>query len=296
MMWRCAIASLALAILVRPGMTAPGVPGEAAPACGAPVGEAVSVKAVVDSDTVLLGDGRSLRLIGALGPKAPLWWPKGKPWRAEERAREALARLVTGRRARLAAAGLREDRRGRLLAQLFVADGGTQVWVQGSMVEQGHARVYSLPRSRACTAALLLRERRARAARAGIWADEFYAVREAQDTEALRKRRYSFEIVEGRVAKVAERGRWTFVNFGADYRNDFTLAIGAKDRKRFKGSAVALHGLAGKRVRVRGWIEQWNGPVIKVTHPEQIELLEEEGPQAGAQTQRPGTARGGTGP
>jgi hypothetical protein len=27
---------------------------------------------------------------------------------------------------------------------------------------------------------------------------------------------------------------------------------------------------------VRGWIERWNGPVIKATHPEQIEVLAEQ--------------------
>jgi hypothetical protein len=37
-------------------------------------------------------------------------------------------------------------------------------------------------------------------------------------------------------------------------------------------------------VRVRGWIERWNGPVIKATHPEQIEIL---GLAAGAATRPP---------
>ena len=36
---------------------------------------------------------------------------------------------------------------------------------------------------------------------------------------------------------------------------------------------MALEELEGKEVRVRGWIEWWNGTVIKATHPEQIEIL-----------------------
>jgi hypothetical protein len=30
--------------------------------------------------------------------------------------------------------------------------------------------------------------------------------------------------------------------------------------------------LKGRTVRVRGWLKQYNGPMIEVTHPEQMEL------------------------
>ena len=32
---------------------------------------------------------------------------------------------------------------------------------------------------------------------------------------------------------------------------------------------------SGKQLRVRGWLKSYNGPMIDVTHPEQIEVLEE---------------------
>jgi hypothetical protein len=32
--------------------------------------------------------------------------------------------------------------------------------------------------------------------------------------------------------------------------------------------------LAGRLLRVRGWLREWNGPMIEATHPEQIELLD----------------------
>ena len=31
--------------------------------------------------------------------------------------------------------------------------------------------------------------------------------------------------------------------------------------------------LEGRISRVRGWIKWWNGPMIELTHPEQIEVL-----------------------
>lgn len=53
------------------------------------------------------------------------------------------------------------------------------------------------------------------------------------------------------------------------------MAVRAGDRRKFAGSDVDLAMLEGKVIRVRGWVELWNGPVIKVTHPEQIELLDQ---------------------
>ena len=32
--------------------------------------------------------------------------------------------------------------------------------------------------------------------------------------------------------------------------------------------------LQGIRVRARGWLRSFNGPLIEITHPEQIEVLE----------------------
>ena len=90
------------------------------------------------------------------------------------------------------------------------------------------------------------------------------------------KQRYNFQIVEGTVVAVARRRNWTYLNFGPDYRLDFTIAVRAGDRQAFKGSDMVLGALAGRRLRVRGWIESWNGPLIKVSHPEQIEVLDEQ--------------------
>lgn len=244
------------------------------------------VARAIDAETVQLEDGETVRLIGALAPSAPSWWKGEAPWRAEVRARAALEKLVAGKAVRLASEGRERDRRKRLLAHLFLAEGGGEPWVQGRMVDAGLARSYSLPGSTACVRALQAIENGARRAGAGIWSDPFYRVAGADETEALLKRRYSYEIVEGRVVSVATLRKWTFLNFGPDYRSDFTVAVAAGDRRAFVGE-IELEALEGGHVRVRGWIERWNGPVIKATHPEQIELLadaEERGPgQDGAQ-------------
>jgi sensor domain CHASE-containing protein len=81
----------------------------------------------------------------------------------------------------------------------------------------------------------------------------------------------SLQLVEGIVTSTADvRGR-VYLNFGADYRTDFTVAIAKKHRKRFK--SVDPVTLEGARIRVRGWVELMNGPMIWVSHPARIEIL-----------------------
>src|SRR3546814_6279209 len=99
-------------------------------------------------------------------------------WPLAEAARSALAELVLDRQVGLAYGGRREDRHGRRLAHLIRDDG---LWVQGAMLEAGMARVYSFPDNTAAVPEMLTLERQARAARRGIWADPFYAVRGPED-------------------------------------------------------------------------------------------------------------------
>lgn len=236
------------------------------------------VARVIDAETVALEDGDTVRLAGALAPSAPIWWSGEAPWRAEARTRAALERIVMGKAVRLAFRGRERDRHRRLLAQMFLAEGEGEPWVQGRLVDAGLARSYSMPGTTGCVRALQRREAAARKRRAGLWRDPFYKVMQAEETEALLKRRYSYAIVEGKVFSVAALRKWTFLNFGEDYREDFTVAIAAGDRRGF-APEMELEGLEGRRVRVRGWVERWNGPVIKASHPEQIEVLD-EGPGA----------------
>ena len=69
-----------------------------------------------------------------------------------------------------------------------------------------------------------------------------------------------------------------YLNFAEDWRNDFTVTIERKSLASFEEAGLDLEALTGKRIRVRGFIEWWNGPMIAATHPEQIEVLTPESP------------------
>lgn len=164
--------------------------------------------------------------------------------------------------------GRETDRYGRLLAHLHDEAGN---WIQGEMLLAGMARVYSLADNRALVAEMLTLERRARAARRGIWRHPFYYVRKAEEAG-----RYinSFQLVEGRVVKVAVQRKRTYINFDEDWREDFTVSVRKRHRRAFEQGGYSLTELTGKRIRVRGWIKKWNGPFIEAIHPEQIEILD----------------------
>lgn len=279
-------------IAVFMALSCAAFPAGAFDKCGLEPGREARVARVLDGRTIALEEEGTVRLAGVLPPVMPDWW-KGDPARTDEaRAVAALESLVAGRAVRLAVTERKRDRRSRLLAHVYARPGPETVWVQGRLVEEGHARVASHPGSAACVRALQAREARARVAGAGLWSGGFFAVVSAAETEKLLRRRYTFQIVEGRVAAVGVTRNWTFLNFAEDYKTDFTAAIRAGDRHAFRETAVDPESLEGARVRVRGWIERWNGPVIKATHPGQIERLgppapARRPPQGGAQKRNP---------
>lgn len=244
-------------------------------ACATAVQETARAGEVLDAQTLRLEDGSEVRLIGVLPPQTPPWWKKPEPWPPAERARRALSELIAsaGLELRAAEGEAQRDRHDRLMAHVFVLRGEERIWVQAHLISAGLARAASFSRHRACARDLQRLEDRARANRVGLWDRGRFATIPAANTEALSKRRLQFQIVEGDVRAVAVRPQWTFLNFGDDWRRDFTVAIAAKDRRRFRNSDVDLENLEGRTIRVRGWIESWNGPAIKVTHPEQIEVL-----------------------
>ncbi|MDH5799092.1 MAG: hypothetical protein OEZ19_11040, partial [Paracoccaceae bacterium] len=79
---------------------------------------------------------------------------------------------------------------------------------------------------------------------------------------------------EGRVLDAADVRGTIYLNFGADWRSDFTVKITSRSRKLFEAEGFDFPAMENRTIRVRGWLDEMNGPMIEATHPEQIELLE----------------------
>ncbi len=269
---RCAAAALALILMLwLPAMAADAGPAAVASLEAGGRGQVVEI---VDGDTLVLASGKEVRLVGIQAPKLPLGRKGFRAWPLAEEAKAALKSLTLGKTLALSYGGRRVDRHGRLLAHLHDETGR---WIQGEMLNRGWARVYSFADNRALVADMLDRERAARAARRGIWAGSrpvwaFYRIRKASETPQFLN---NFALVEGRVRKVATVRGKTFLNFGEDWRSDFTVTIQGRARRLFRDAGIDPAAYEGRQIRVRGWLKPFNGPMINASHPEQIELLEE---------------------
>ena len=229
--------------------------------------EAATVAEVIDGDTVRLAEGMIVRLAGIEAPKQPL--SAVGAWPPAEDAREALHRLAGGVAIRLAPAGGSLDRYGRRHAYLFRTEGSS---VQAEMVASGWARVRWLPEEGACFQMLASKEGTARQARLGLWASPEYAVRQADDPSLL-DRNGLYELVEGRVVSVGHGSRMIFLDFGHDYRRDFTVMVSSAIADSLTAAGRSADVFANRRVRVRGVIEESSGPAIRLHDLAEIEIL-----------------------
>ena len=120
-------------------------------------------------------------------------------------------------------------------------------------------------------AAMLALEQAARATRLGLWRQSAFAPRAA---DQLADAVGSFQIVQGLVLRVAPSDDFIYLNFGRDWRSDFTLRVRRAELdasfQRFPTDVLAL---AGRRVEVRGFVLDAGGPLIELSHPEQIQVL-----------------------
>lgn len=230
-------------------------------------GERARISHVVDGDTVVLADGRVVRLVGLQAPKLPLGRAGFRPWPLSSTAKEVLEGLLLKRTVQLHFAGDPMDRWNRILAHLVRDDG---LWVQGEMLRLGMARVYSFADNRGAVSSMLKIEETARGENKGIWARPFYSIRTPTETMRLRD---GFQIVEGDVVDAAKVKGQVFLNFDSDWRTDFTIRIPRNVLREFENLGIDVLALKGKMVRVRGWIRRWNGPMIELTHMEQLEPL-----------------------
>ena len=211
-------------------------------------------------------------------------------WPLEIAAQEELRALILGKSIELAFDGARADRYGRLQAQVFWMEGDRRRWVQGHLLQQGLARAYAQAGNRACLTQALEAERVAREARRGLWAEAAYQARSAASAQELSRYRNTFQVVEGRIARVGVARGTIYLNFGSG-RQEFSVSVRRDDRGLLGSHADDPKALEGKLVRVRGWIEHRHGPMIDLSTAGLIEVLDPPAPAAGLGRRRPRAGR-----
>jgi endonuclease YncB( thermonuclease family) len=258
----CAQAVVAVAMLFthaaalaqdRAGNTAPA-------ACEPRHATTATVKSIADGRTLLLSDGREVRLPAI---------------EADETAQPALSELLEGREVILSALVPAADRYGRLNMRAFINVSGKPQPVEAALVALGVA--FASPRGDddACLKGLLQAERAARIGRLGLWSDDTRKKMRAENPATLMMTaRGKFSVVEGKVVSVRESGGTIYVNFGRRWSEDFTVTILKRNARKFSEGGIEPKRLEGRMVRVRGFIEERGGPWIEATVPQQIELAD----------------------
>jgi endonuclease YncB( thermonuclease family) len=243
-------------------------------ACGGETMARGTATRFIDGRTFALADGSEVRLAAIEVP--PLSRESGAaPGGAA--ARDGLAALLAGAEIVLKQAEQQKtDRYGRFLAYALAARDDGERLVQADLVAAGLARVAARAGSRACAAELLSREQAARQAKLGLWSSSYYDSLNAENPATVLAEQGRFVLVEGQVVSVRESGATIYVNFGRHWATDFTVTVLKRNERNFKAAGVELKQLAGRRVRVRGWIEQRGGPWMEAARPEQIELTDRE--------------------
>ncbi len=198
-------------------------------------GEWARAARVIDGDTFRTRKGEKIRLLGINTPEIAHGRQPPQPFGRE--AKQRLRELIANRAVRLDYDIEKRDAYGRKLAQVHRRD---DLWVNALLVREGLAHVYTFPPNLRWCRALLAEERKARAAKRGIWNTRRFRVLRAG--EAGMAHVGQFRLVRGRIKR---EGRWRF------RLGKLRVTVPRKDRAFFP---EGLSARDGDSVLARGFI------------------------------------------
>ncbi len=234
-------------------------------------GEVIKIASVNAHMDVAIAGGRILRLRGLRPPRGTKDWPE-----LAAMAREALAGWISTETVRARIDKGPADRWGRLSADLFAAVPGKSrpADVTAGLIEAGWALADPETLSGPCLRPYLALEDKARRAGLGLWADARYKIVQAIDVAGLKARAGEHVLVEGKVLSVRNWRNLTFVNFARRRGEGLSLLATARRLRAFEQSGTSLQSLTGKTIRLRGLVEDRNGPRMVLPVRAAVELVE----------------------
>lgn len=138
-------------------------------------------------------------------------------------------------------------------------------------VSQGTAIAYSDIASEQ-NQSLFAAEVTARTQRVGLWKNDAVAIPHQQAKQALNH----YALIVGMVEEVSLQRAGAYINFGADWKKDFTIYVPKKTVTQM--DSTALVALKGKEVLVRGYVHSYYGPRITLLNPQMMEVMDESKP------------------
>ncbi len=163
----------------------------------------VTVAKVYDGDTFKTRQGEKIRFLGLNTPE--ILHRDAPAQIGGNKAKEALTKLILGKQVRLRFDKEKKDRYKRTLAQVWMRNG---LWVNGWLVQQGYAHVYTFEPNVRWTRKLLRKERIARTQKLGIWNTSRFRLLKAR--KVSEKNIGQFHVVQGKVEKITDKKGWQF--------------------------------------------------------------------------------------
>lgn len=145
-----------------------------------------------------------------------------------------------------------------------------KIWAQGLILKLGLARTRTSQYNMELADQMMELENSARQKKLGLWEDERYKVLSPEQTKTQID---SYAIVEGKIISASMKRNKVYLNFGRNWKEDFTVAIASKDLRSFTKVHMDPKQWSGKEVRVRGWISDYYGPFMEINHPSRFELI-----------------------
>lgn len=161
---------------------------------------------------------------------------------------------------------------GRTIAEVKESSNSSASDWQVLLLDAGLAML--LPQGSRELRALVQAEDRAMLANVGMWADQNAATSyhvsahpasAGKDLPSVTDAIGRFVVVDGVIQSIEHQQWRSYLNFGKDWRRDFTIALGKETRESLFGAQdfqSGLNRLVGAKTRVRGVIENRGGPYI----------------------------------
>lgn len=249
--------------------SATGAADEAKPACPDAPEAFATVADVSDDLSIVLSDGRKLRLSGVEPPRTTAHAPS----RSQE-LRDALRARLRDTTIGLAPLGA-PDRWQTIPAVVFTEDGMLAL----SLLSRGLVRMQPDRAAAGCRESLRRSELEGRQVAGGVWSDPSLAPIDADaiapygtpPADLLE----GLVIVEGKVASVGDTPSRLYLNLG-HRRGGFAISLPKRDSALMASDAIRRARIVGTRLRVRGLIDRHTGLRIDVSDADAIEILGSE--------------------
>ena len=216
------------------------------------------VKKVYDGDTVLLADGRKIRLLGINTPE--IEHSNQAEQAGGDVARKWLMQKLLGTTIRLEFDQEKRDKYKRYLAHIFTKQG---VHINHELVRLGFASTNIFPPNLKYVPELLAAQQVAEVKQLGIWGYPEYRIK--LTGELNKRNKQGWQRIVGRVTRIKNTRKNSYLKL----TNNFDVRVKKKYLQYFED----LEHLIGKKIEVRGWVNKYkNGYSMQVKHPGAIIL------------------------